>query len=407
MTNLIVRSGVHTIGGTVIELINGEDRLVFDFGTVFDPASSDEVNPKVEGIYDGTSKYNDHVLISHLHLDHIKAMNLIPNKVPIHMHEDGIKFLSDLKQIGFNQIKGEYRDYTAIGDVATIGGFTVSSCLVDHDVPGAVGYIFENEDITLVYTGDIRLHGMHRERTIDFIKLCQSKNVDVLISEGVTISFIDDNYEIIPTDVVKETEFEFGHRLETIIDKSKTQFFNSYIMGIERLQTMISLATRLNKSIALTPESALIAKSWLSEDNLFVIEEDKYNSGYQVINLDSIDGNWVVDFDYQNKDVYMPVMEGNELIQTGGEPLGDYDPRFNLFKEELEVNNCKFIVEGLGGHASPENLQFICNSIKPKYTFPLHSFKPQLLTAKDSIQIVAEEDKVYTFEKHDLHDSID
>lgn len=404
MTNLIVRSGVHTIGGTVIELIKGDNRLVFDFGTVFDPASSDEVNPKVEGIYDGTSKYNDHVLISHLHLDHIKAMNLIPNQVPIYMHGDGIKFLNDLKQIGFDQIKGEYRDYTAISDVATIGGFTVTTCLVDHDVPGAVAYIFENEDLTLVYTGDIRLHGMHSERTLEFIKLCQSKNVDVLISEGVTISFIEDDYEIIPTSVVSETEFEFGHRLETIIDNSKTQFFNSYIMGIERLQTMISLAKRLNKSIALTPETALIAKNWLSEENIFVIGEDKFGSGYQVIDLDTINRNWVVDFDYQNKLAYMPAMKGNELIQTGGEPLGDYDPRFNVFKAELEANDTKFIVEGLGGHASPENLQFICNSIKPKYTFPLHSFKPQLLTAKGSIQIVAEEDKVYTFNNHSLVD---
>lgn len=402
MTKLIFRSGIHTIGGTVVELINGDNRIIFDFGTVFDPASDVEVDPKVAGIYDGTSEYNDHVFISHIHLDHVKAMNLIPNDVPIYMHSDSIKFLNILETVKFDGLKGDFRPYTAIDSTDTIGGFKVTPVLVDHDVPGAVAFMFENDDITLVYTGDLRMHGRNPERTLNFINQCQQLNVDVLISEGVTISFIEDDCKIIPSDEVAETEIEFGQRLSTIIDSAKTQFFNPYIMGIERLQTFIELANANDKQIALSPASALIAKTYLNYDGLSVLEEDKYQSGYPVVSLDQIDNNWFVQFEYVNKDKLLPYMKGQELIQSGGEPLGDFDPRFKLFATELEANNTKFIVEGLGGHASPENLQYICDSIAPSYTFPLHSFKPELLTAKGSIQIVAETDVEYQFENGKL-----
>lgn len=399
MTKLIFRSGVYTIGGTIVELINGKDRIIFDFGTVFDPESSDEVLPKVSGIYDQTSEYNDSVVISHIHLDHVKAMNLIPSQTPVYMHSDSIEFLDILKTVGFHGIQGEFRPYTAIDQQMNIGSFTVTPFLVDHDVPGAVAYIFENDDLKLAYTGDIRLHGNHPEYTHAFIEACQKRAINVLISEGVTISFIEDDYQIIPSSDVLETELDFGNRVETLLDKQKPIFFNSYIMAVERLQTMIELGKRLNRKVALSADSALVAKHYLNYDDLYVLENDKFATNYQVVKRSEIDNSWLVQFSYTEKDQMLEFMRGGQLIQTGGEPLGDYDPRFNLLVEELNVNDTDFIFEGLGGHASPENLQYICDSIAPKYTFPLHSFKPQLLKASGSVQIVPEEDLEYVFEK--------
>lgn len=399
MTKLIFRSGIHTIGGTVVELINGENRLIFDFGTVFDPSSSEELDPNVEGIYDGTSKYNDHVLISHIHLDHIKAINLIPETTSIYMNSQSVKFLELLKTVQFDGLKGQFREYTALDQPAIIGGFKVTPLLVDHDVPGAVGYIFENDDLCLAYTGDIRLHGNHPERTYAFIEACKQRSVDVLISEGVTISFIDDDYQIIASEEVEETEYQFGERLETVMKPDAIQFFNPYIMGTERLETFIKLAARTNKKIALSPSSALIAKNYFDETDLYVIDDDQFDSGYPVVPLETVDSGWFVQFEYNKLDRYLPLMESQQLIQSGGEPLGDFDPRFGELSNLLAENNTEFIALGLGGHASPENLQFICDSIAPRYTFPLHSFKPQLLTAKGSRQVIAEIDTEYCFEK--------
>ena len=40
-----------------------------------------------------------------------------------------------------------------------IGNFKIKSAPVDHSLPGATGYIAENDEDTIVYTGDLRFHG--------------------------------------------------------------------------------------------------------------------------------------------------------------------------------------------------------------------------------------------------------
>ncbi|WOO87646.1 MBL fold metallo-hydrolase [Mollicutes bacterium LVI A0039] len=404
MTKLIFKSGMTTIGGTIVELISGDNRIIFDFGTVFDPSSAIELQPEVDGVYDGTSKYHDSIVISHIHLDHIKAMNLVDESIPIYMHEKSIEMLAGLKAIGFDGIMGEWRDYSPLNEVTTIGGFTVTAIEVDHDVPGSIGLIFENEDITLAYTGDLRLHGLQPERTKKFIEVCQDKDVDVLISEGVTISFIEDDYEIIASSAVETTELEFANTIIENLDADKLTLFNPYIMGMERMQTMFTVAKQLDKQIVLSPESSYFAKHILNARNCLVLGEDRFATEFQTIAISQINSDYLVQYDYQTKDAYAPLFTNATLLQTGGEPLGDYDPRHAVLKEQCELNNVEFLELGLGGHASPENLQYIADQIKPKYTFPLHSFKPQLLTAKGSVQILPQKGVEYHFKGHILSD---
>ncbi len=399
MTKLIFRSGVHTIGGTIVELIDNNTRIIFDFGTVYDPNNEEEKLPRVEGVYDNTSKYDDHVFISHLHLDHTKAMNLVDQNIPIYMSEESVDFLNTLYDCGFDQILGKRREYTKVTEKIKIGEITITPFLVDHDVPGACAFVFQTKDVKIVYTGDIRLHGYKRELTDQFIKACKKQKIDVLISEGVTISFIDDDYQIIASDQVIESESQFAINLQNQLNENVTQYFNPYIMGVERLKTIFDIALKMNKKIALTSASGYIANKYLSEYEFFIIEDDKFNTNREIVTLAEIDDSWFVQFDYTVKDKYLAHMKNSELIQTGGEPLGDFDPRFEKLINELCAHNVKFIARGLGGHATPENLQYICEQINPSFLFPLHSFKPNLLKTKNSQQIIAVEDKHYIFKK--------
>ncbi len=402
MTRLIFRSGLDTIGGTIIELINGDNRLIFDFGTVFDPSQGDDKLPAVSGVYDGSGEYNDFILISHIHLDHIKAVNKVDKSVPVYMHSKSIAMLDSLKTVGFNKLFGQWRSYLALDEATNIGGFKVTPVLVDHDVPGAVAFIFENEDLTLVYSGDLRLHGLHGERTHNLIDICKQLNVDVLISEGVTISFIEDDYKIIASDEVLVSESQFADVIKEQIDSSKTQFFNSYIMGIERLQTIAKLARMTNKKLVLTAASGYIAKKHLNLSECYVLNEDTYASGYTILKLANIDAQCIVQFDYEQRLEMSDVINGQQLIQTGGEPLGDFDPRYQQMKQFLADLNVDLIEASLGGHASVENLQYICNQINPQYTIPLHSFKRELLSAANSVQLLPEENDQYIFSNHKL-----
>lgn len=59
--------------------------------------------------------------------------------------------------------------------------FKVEALDVDHSIPGACAYRVSG-DSTLVYTGDLRLHGSGREKTLTFLE--KFKEPDVLIIEG-------------------------------------------------------------------------------------------------------------------------------------------------------------------------------------------------------------------------------
>ncbi len=403
MTKLIFRSGLRSIGGTIIELINDDKRLVFDFGTVFAPGKEDML-PNVEGIYDNTSKYDDMVLISHLHLDHTKAMNLVHKDIPVVLNEKSIEFLEDLYTLEHDIFMGKKRPYTSVKENETFnhGNFKITNMLVDHDVLGAGCFYIQTEDLNLLYTGDLRLHGLHSNRTYEMIKYLKTQEVDVAIFEGVMVSFIDDDYKIIPTNKVDELDMEVNfHKLVESKVKEEGILFNPYIMGIERLYSLFDLAKRKNKEVWLTSDFAYIANKYYPEFDFKILESDKFNLNKDIVEFKDINKDVIAIFDYNQRDKY-PNLEGFALLQTGGEPLGDFDPRWNDLLKYCDEKNITLYKIGSGGHAFAENLIYILEEINPKIVMPLHSFKPELVNSDKVKQIMVKEDEEYIFDKHNL-----
>ena len=64
MSNLIIHRGTQEIGGSAVEINNGETRLLFDFGVPLDSMVKDEWKPEdyklpISGLYkDETPKFN-------------------------------------------------------------------------------------------------------------------------------------------------------------------------------------------------------------------------------------------------------------------------------------------------------------------------------------------------------------
>ena len=75
---------------------------------------------------------------------------------------------------------------------------------VDHDAYGACGLIITTPDLTISYTGDIRLHGYRKEDTLNFCK--ESRNCDVLLIEGVSVSFQEFDEDISDKEIYNEPE---------------------------------------------------------------------------------------------------------------------------------------------------------------------------------------------------------
>ncbi len=404
MTKLIFKSGLRTIGGTIVEVIDGNDRIIFDFGTVF--AQKEEM-PQVDGVYDNSCDYNDIVLISHLHLDHSKAMNLIDPSIDIVMNEKSVEFIEDLYNIGFNGFLGEKRSYRKIRNRETIihGKFKITNILVDHDVEGASAFVIETNDLKLFYSGDIRLHGLQSQYTyqmIDYIKAMDIP-IDVAIFEGVTISFIDDEYHIVATDKVEadNLEINFSNSVTEMV-KEDLILVNPYIMGIERLQSIIDLALKQNKVLCVTDDFGYLLSKHFSDVDFVVLAEDRYNLNKKVIGYDDITPDFIVFFKYASKELFKDFSSSVALLQTGGEPLGEYDERWRELEEWCDTKGVNLYKIGVSGHAYPENLIYIIDQVNATYLMPLHSFKPELVKSDNSIQILPEKDKEYIFINHKL-----
>ncbi len=394
-TQLIFRSGLRSIGGTIIEMINGNDRLIFDIGILFDPVNHIEQLPNVEGIFEGESNYNDYILLSHLHLDHSKAMNMVKNEIPVIMSNKSLDFYNTLLETGFDQIEGEHNNKVGVefNETFNIGGFEVTFYPVDHDVEGASAIYIKNEDISLFYSGDLCIHGRNSKYTFNTINDLKEENIDISVFEGVSISFIEDDYKLIPSKDVEVKEDDFVDNVVKNLNNENIILFNPYIMGVQRMLSIFELSKTVNKKIVIRDYLEPIFKKYITSDYL-ILNKD--------INLNEITTDHILHFDFENRDEYTNLLQKATLLQTGGSPLGDYDPNWEILKEFCSINSIEFTPCGLGGHGAPEHIAYIANEIAATYLMPLHSFKPELLKVDNSEQLMPIQDEILQFKKHQL-----
>ncbi len=408
MTKLIYRSGLRSIGGTVIELIEDNHRLVFDFGTAFSGSNQQELNPQVEGIYDNTSDYDDMVLISHLHLDHTKAMNLVSSEIPVVMSKESLDFANDLYEIGFTGFLGDKREYRGVDFNITFkhGNIEITFLEVNHNVPGSSAILIRTQDLSILYSGDICLHGRNQQAMPELFKYLENiEEIDIYISEGVSISFVEEEDHLIASKHVDDVNLEsnFPNLVQKELRGEEVIYVNPYIMDMDRIKSIIDLAKLLNRELILTSPFAKLVQKYYPECSFKLLGVDEFNVGVKTIDYQQIDESMIVFFDYQDKDKY-PKANSAAMLQVGGEPLGDFDHRWQQYQNYLKEQNYTLYKLGSGGHATPENLLYVAEKVDAKYTMPLHSFKPELLKSDKINQLLPIENKTYKFKQHQLID---
>ncbi|MBC3842504.1 hypothetical protein GXW82_26870 [Streptacidiphilus sp. 4-A2] len=126
--------------------------------------------------------------MSHPHIDHVGLAGFLREDVAVHAHTDAVDLLEALSATGQGLTHGDpvWRRL-ADGQRTQVGPMEVECVLVDHDVPGASGYLVRTSAGTLAFTGDIRFHGHHPERAWDFVD--RAAGCEVLATEGTTLGW--------------------------------------------------------------------------------------------------------------------------------------------------------------------------------------------------------------------------
>lgn len=411
-TKITFHSGLRTIGGTLIEIAYEDSRIFFDFGSEYNPSLPKqpetlqqlldaELVTFVNHLYDpaipltgyptqGDNPFNQTaVFVSHVHLDHTKIINYLDPAIPCYALE-GTRSL--LQTLNINDdflfpmhtpIPGQTtREVIGLADnqSVAIGKIEVTAMPIDHDAYGSCGLVIRTPDMTIAYTGDLRIHGYRREDTFAFCEA--SKHCDMLIIEGVSVSFQEVDSEVSEKGETDELTL-LATINEMIANNPQRQLtFNYYVANVERIMQIIQTCPR---TVVLEAYAAYVVKQATGYDAYYYQLDDK---DYQLdpskriaftdLQADTTRFFWQLE---TTALAYIDNMQkGGLYIHSNAQPLGEFDPAYAPFIQNLTDHDIEFVVASCSGHAHPRDLIRVIDMIEPKVLVPIHSFKPERLT---------------------------
>lgn len=487
MTDLTFYGGVGEIGGNKIKVTGGEDSFFFDFGLAFGKANdylSEFLQPRksnglmdfvalgllpcIKGVYredylrhSGISYQKEPavcgVLLSHAHVDHAAYIHHLREDIPIYLSKQSYLILKALEDTGIDS----FSEYTELnksfhlvpkkrGDGHTrsrekvardirivepykkfeIGEFKFKPIPVDHSLPGANGYIAENHDETIVYTGDLRFHGRHPELTRKFVEVATKSSPTIMLSEGTRIKR-DSN--ITEADIEKKAVAEVSEAKDLVI-------VNYPVRDLDRLVTFYNVAKDTGRELVVSFKQAYILnlfsgqgypevedvriykprRGWgLIDDDSFACVEDEWLCTSD-INPDQVQRDykkWERQFlDLDNTVNYKSLQEDpgeylfrcdffelKELIDIKPEGAVYIKSSTEPFDEQMEINerkvqnwldlfNIRYVKKGFhaSGHACGREILEMIREIKPEKVYPIHTEYPEEFEVlkDDSIEVV-------------------
>ena len=408
-TTVTFYNGLTTIGGPMIEVAYDKSHVLFDLGEVYRPelglSTEDEdfetllkyqligdvpnfYDPLLTGKQIDTKRWqHSAAYISHLHLDHSKALNLLAPEIPLYAGPITAHLLPVLNQNGdfllpaANKPKNYTRPIIAaeLNKPIQVGDITLTIVPSDHDAYGATGLIIKTPDKMIVHTGDIRLHGYHPDWVHNFMKA--GRGCDMLIIEGTGVSWPDRANE--------ENSEEFtGQKDENQLTQKIVQYqkdnpkrqltFNTYPTNVERILRIISDSPR---KVVLHAKRAELLKKALKQDvAYYYLPEDE--------KIDALDSHLEVSYSelladdhqyfWQVVGHYDQLQKGGLYIHSNAEPLGDFDPAYRPFIENIEKRGIELVNLRCSGHADIPELKEIIAGFEPKILAPVHTLHPEL-----------------------------
>lgn len=178
---LKIHRGTKEIGGSCVEMRTALHKILVDIGLPLDyDSKTDEQKNVIRENARCWSKDADAIFISHYHVDHYGLLSEVPLSVPVYVTKGTAKMfkINDVFLTGKSRIE----NLKIITDPVCIGNFRITPYIIDHSAYDACALLVEVEGKRILYSGDIRTHGM---KGILYKNL--PVGVDVLLLEGTNI----------------------------------------------------------------------------------------------------------------------------------------------------------------------------------------------------------------------------
>ena len=389
--------GVGVIGSSKVLIRDGGHRVLLDLGLDIPkdgdlfrvPAAprpgrelSDRLRvgaaPAIPGLFDPTAltagdRLAEQVeptslFVTHPHIDHVGLVGFVRPEVPVHASPDTIALLAALEK-GQEALPGP-RSFAgpaawrpvALGERVQVGPMTVERFDVDHDVPGASGYRVATSDGVLAFTGDFRFHGHRPELSWAFAEAVA--DADVLVTEGTTLSWEEIHPLRTEVDVNAMFEAELAGNPDLVM-------LAVYARDFDRVRDFTAIAEAAGRQVLWPDRTAAFLRAAGFDGALSVgeagLDAVREAPGRYVVQLDADDIPSFLD---------MPFGPNSVFVHANGEPLGPFEPRWQLFVDWLAKLGVPLRRIGCSGHAYQDDLHEFVRMINPKVLIPIHTFSP-------------------------------
>ena len=403
--SLTFSGGLRTPSGTRFVVSAGQHRAFFDLGMAFTPAtnffdgrvatrpkrvlgdllalslapalpriSAPEALEADFGLPPGPDEHAA-VFVSHLHLDHVSLLQFVAEPIPIYMSQEGAALVPRLEAAGLGSGMTRRRDPLAAGETVALGELRITLMPVDHDVPGAAGFLIDTPDGTLVYSGDLRTHGYRPEATEKFIAAAAAaaREPRALIIESTRMGE-EPNPMLSEAEVIDEMALAASSSPGLVI-------VIPYPRNIERLERLPEVARRAGRRLVVETAIARLMGDRLPRDVVVYGDNALDREGVTANDIRADARRYFVQISYPQLanliDLQPP--PGSLLIHSDGEPIGPFDPAFANLQRWCDRFGVEHRVIRSSGHASPAELILLAAAVGAEVVFPVHGFRPDLL----------------------------
>jgi len=468
MVELTFYGGVKEIGGNKILLQDHDTKIFLDFGMSFsrraryfeeflNPRTANGIGdflemgllPDIPGIYrsdllehHGRSAVEPQisgVLLSHAHADHANYISFLHKDIPIYCGDTCRRILDAVAEQSTRDIENEVIDFRlrplyrsrykippvirkfhlfTTGKKFTIDSLEIIPIHVDHSVPGAYGFIIYTSEGPVVYTGDLRMHGLHATMTDDFAVAAQQAKPIAMISEGTRIDKKKTN----------ESEQKIYHDSKEKIRHNKTLTIVDFnFKDVDRFTTFFKIAKHLGKTLVINFKHACFLEQYCKDKKLKVPSTSDPNLAF--LKPKRLTGTYIND-DYTDTYIkkrlhYPNILTAADIMKNPSKymivlnfwyfsDLVDLKPKNGLyihslsepFNEEMEISydrmrnwlthfDIEYYQSHCSGHINGDDLKELITKIHPKKLYPIHTEYPGLFRKLPIKTTMVKEGKTY------------
>ena len=241
---LTIHRGTHEIGGSCVEIRTDKAKILIDLGMPLDyDKHTTEEQTQIRSDAVEWCKGVDALFLSHAHADHYGLLGLLPQDTPIYATEETFAMLALDGILGDDPTEHLEKRPLTSGQSCEVADIIVTAYTVDHSAYGSCAFLIECDGKRILYSGDIRLHGV---KGVLYKNL--PKDVDYLLLEGTNILRTKSN----PTE--RDIENQFVEAFDDAPDALHLVWCSA--KNIDRICALFRACIRCGKRLAIDPYTA-------------------------------------------------------------------------------------------------------------------------------------------------------